>query len=966
MHSRLTIAIAYLGCFAVGGMVFAGTTGNIRGKITDIQTNDALPLVNVLIVGSGRGGVTNDKGEYFVAGVQAGTYTVRASLLGYQVFEAKKVTIDPDETTVLDFKLASTLIEKEGITIEGARPLVDVKKTAGEQTYTKDKIEQLPNVKGVSDVLGLQAGVVKFGQQLFLRGGRSNETQILIDGVVVNDVGGGTSATGGQSTNEQLAQLYSGTSTGGSSGALSVAANAIQSVSVSSSGLDAEYGNAQSGVVNITTKSGSDTYSGSFQYRTDGATSNSLNERYYAGNVGGPEPITHYLLPSLGVEVPGKLSFFASTTFDQSDGAYNFSSETFFHPLKRKVRFSGFFGDLLSGLGFNYDDKLNNDFSFNMKLSYSIGDNDQFAFSYRANTSSAHPLYGWYTYLDRYDSSRSTLSLKTQNVFQWTHILGTNSLIRAYVSRLETDETQSVAGLPPYLYSTPFASTRDPNQDGFFDIGSNQGWSHSNQVIWNAKVALESKVHEYHFLKTGLEYYTEHIQSTAINYPLETPIENAQNPQGDFPLYGRQRFVSNNLPSRGAFWLQDNIELTSLTIRLGLRYDFFYVGKQVSNPAYVKTWFDVVNSGIDPIEEPGKLFYPEWVDNYDPFNSTFKSHSFWNQLTSGFFSPRLAIGYPISERTVFYFNYGHFLQYPDREYYFTQPNTATLSTDAQTVGNPALEPQKTVQYEAGFDQLLTDDVSLGIRGFYKDVFNYIDSRRTNSPNPVSEWVNLDYASVRGFEVILTKGGGGHYSGSLGYTFQLAKGRSSDPRSGLESTQLQGLPREVRMNYDQEHTLNLFAAYRVAADEDYNVFGLNINNWGASVTWNFGSGFPYTPFNFNKGLQDFYLVNSGNGPFSSEIDISIYKGFAFLEKLNLVFTLDVINLLDRRNVDLNAGGFNSFTGQVLRYGDYDPASTPQNIYTWGGLEKSQGFVSRVPPYVFRSPRQISLGMKINWN
>ncbi|MBM2846720.1 MAG: TonB-dependent receptor, partial [Bacteroidetes bacterium] len=238
MRTRFTLV--YVSCLflLLSGIVLAGTTGNIRGKITDLETGEPLSLVNVLIVGSGRGGVTDDKGEYFVSGVPAGTYIVRSSLLGYRTFEAKKVAIDADETSVLDFKLASELIEKEGITVEGARPLVDVKKTACEQTYNKEKIEQLPNVKGVADVLGLQAGVVKFGSQLFLRGGRANETQILIDGVVSNDVGGG------QSTNEQLAQLYSGNDAGGTSGALSVAANAIQSVSVSSSGLDAEYGNA--------------------------------------------------------------------------------------------------------------------------------------------------------------------------------------------------------------------------------------------------------------------------------------------------------------------------------------------------------------------------------------------------------------------------------------------------------------------------------------------------------------------------------------------------------------------------------------------------------------------------------------------------------------------------------------------------------------------------------------------------
>jgi outer membrane receptor protein involved in Fe transport len=912
--------------------LWSGTQGNIRGKITDIETSEPLPLVNVFIVGSGRGGVTNDQGEFFVTGVQAGTYNIRASLLGYKTVEEKKVAIDADQTTVLNFKLASELIEKEGVTVEGARPLVDVK-----------KIEQLPNVKGVEDVLGLQAGVVKFGSQLFLRGGRANETQILVDGVVVNDVGGGTSATGGQSANEQLAQLYSGNASGGSGGALSVSANAIQAVSVSSSGLDAEYGNAQSGVVNITTKSGGDNYSAALQYRTDGITNNGFNERYYSASVGGPEPITAYLLPSLGAEVPGKLSFFMSSTFNQLDGPYDYMRESFYNPLKRKIRFGGFFGDVLNGLGFTYSDKQNNDFSFNAKLSYIIGDNDQFSYSYRANAGSSHPLsFSNFSSRARYDSSSSTISLKTQNVFQWTHILGTNSLIKAYISQLATDNTSSVGNLTPNIgprYIDP--KYYDPDNNGFRDLGSSQGWSHNTTTIWNAKFDFNSKLHEYHFLKTGFEYYYEIINSTTINYPLDPDRPSADSlRRGEFPGYGRTRFVTNNLPSRGALYIQDNIELTALTIKLGLRYDFFYLGNQVQDPEYLALYEFVTQES------------PTWT----------KNKSFWSQFTKGFFSPRLAIGYPISERTVFYFNYGHFLQYPDRNLYFSAP---VYTTERITVGNPSLKPQKTIQYEAGFDQLLTDDVSLGIRGFYKDIVDYVTSLDLGTPTPVTKWVNLDYASARGFEVILTKGGGGHYSGSIGYTFQLAKGRSSDPLATVSSP---GLPREVRLDFDQQHTVNMFVGYRVAPGEEYDVFGLNIDNWGASLTWNFGSGFPYTPYNFAKGIQDFYLKNSGNGPYTSEVNISLYKGFAFLDKFNAVLTLDVTNLFNRRNVNLQPGdgtqvvqnGFNNSTGGVAHYGNYNPAGSPPSVYSW------RGYDSLVPPFVFRSPRQISFGMKLNWN
>ncbi|HXF99590.1 MAG TPA: carboxypeptidase-like regulatory domain-containing protein, partial [Bacteroidota bacterium] len=404
---------------------FGGTTGALAGKVTDVSTGEPLPGVNIVIVGSGRGGVTNSKGEFSITGVTPGKYLVRASLIGYKTIEAKNIEIEADQTTIFNFRLASTDIEVEGVTAYGERPIVDTRKLSGDQTFNRDKIEQLPNLKGVEDVLTLQAGVVKFGNQLFLRGGRANETQILIDGVPVNNIGGGGVTAGTSNANEQLQQLYAGTATTGG-GALSVSANAIQSVSVSSSGLDAEYGNAQSGVVNITTKAGGEKYSGSLQYRTDGISpGGGFDERYYSGFFGGPEPLSTYLLPELGLEIPGKLTFFMSADFSQKDGPYDYNTSQFYHPLKRKIKFAGILG-FLDDIGFSYTDKQTNSYSFNTKFSYQIGDNDQFSYSYRANVNSSHQLYGSYSWLNMYDSTGSRLKLGTQNVFQWTHIIGTN------------------------------------------------------------------------------------------------------------------------------------------------------------------------------------------------------------------------------------------------------------------------------------------------------------------------------------------------------------------------------------------------------------------------------------------------------------------------------------------------------------------------------------------------------------
>jgi hypothetical protein len=91
---------------------------------------------------------------------------------------------------------------------------------------------------------------------------------------------------------------------------------------------------------------------------------------------------------------------------------------------------------------------------------------------------------------------------------------------------------------------------------------------------------------------------------------------------------------------------------------------------------------------------------------------------------------------------------------------------------------------------------------------------------------------------------------------------------------------------------------------------------------------------------------------------------MYKGFQVLGRLNLMLTLDVINVLNRRNVDLNGGGFNTLLGRTLEYGDYNPED--RYIYSWDAYAGGQSFFARVPPFAFRPPRQISLGLKISWD
>jgi len=927
--SRFTLAIliTLTALALVITTVWAGTTGTLKGKVTDVKTGEPLLLVNVTVVGSGRGGVTNKDGEFSIQGITAGVYTIRVSLVGFQTIEAKKISIDADKTTVYNFKLAGEDIELEGVTVEGKPPIVDVSKTAGDQTFNREKIESLPGVKEVGDVLSLQAGVVRYGGQLFLRGGRANETQILVDGVVVTD------ASGAAAANQELQQIYAGNASSG--GALSVSSAAIQSVSVSSGGLDGEFGNAQSGVVNITTRSGGESYSVMAEFRTDGITNNTANERYYALNLGGPEPITSELLPSLGVEIPGRAGFFISTTFDQRDGAYPYNTTQFYTPLKRKI----------APFGISYTDKQINNFNFFGKLTYVPDEGNIFFYSYKANTSSSHPLSSAYGYLNRSDSSGARTTEQQQNVLQWTHLFSQATQLRGYISYMTSEGRYGVGNLEPFDYAPTAA---DPNGDGFNDLGNGQRWQRYENEVWNLKINLESKVHEFHRLKTGFEFYAEGIRSTDIYRP--TAPERDVNPQarGEYPEYGITRWAANNYPSRGGLWAQDDIEFGRLNLKVILRYDFMYLGSQIYKDDWITRWEDVTGQQADV----GALTGGPWQYEKDSWGKAF---------TKGYFSPRFAIGYPISTETVFYFNYGTYLQFPEWDQFFHDPVPAT-EPSGNYVGNPALKPQKTVSYEAGFDQVIFTDFSLGIRGYYKDIFDYTTFRRLPVSPVVDIPINLDYASTRGFEVIIGKALSDHYFGSVNYTFQLAKGRSEDPRAVQANQALAGLPRETRLPWDQQHTLSVFVGYSVGPNEPYDIFGANINDWGISLAWNYGSGFPYTPYSREQSLSELYLRNTGNGPATSMLDISINKGFRLVGGLRISLRMDIKNIFNRQNVDLNAGGFNNLFGRVIQYGDYNPESL--YLYPWYG--GGTAFDARVPPYTFLPPRQILFGFRLNWD
>lgn len=215
-------------------------SGKIAGKITDATTAEELPFVNVIVVGTNFGAATDLEGNYFIINIPPGSYTVKASAIGYNSITVQNVKVASGFTSTENFKLSSTALElKEEVVVIAQKPMIQKDLTASTSIVGADMISQLP-VTDLGDVLQLQAGFVQSGGDFHIRGGRAGQVAYQVDGVTLTDA-------------------YDGSTV------INVNANAVQELQVISGAFNAEYGQAMSGIINIVTKDGDNEFQGNVQ-----------------------------------------------------------------------------------------------------------------------------------------------------------------------------------------------------------------------------------------------------------------------------------------------------------------------------------------------------------------------------------------------------------------------------------------------------------------------------------------------------------------------------------------------------------------------------------------------------------------------------------------------------------------------------------------------------------------------------
>ncbi|MDZ7261389.1 MAG: TonB-dependent receptor [candidate division KSB1 bacterium] len=590
------------------------TKGFIKGRIVDADNGEGLPAVNVMVQGTYYGAATDLDGNFIIRSMNPGVYTLQISMIGYTQVQQTGVKVTAGDTTRLEVKLKPTVLALgQEVVVIGEKPLFKIDDTATRKTITSAEIANAI-VESVRDVVASQVGVVETDDEIHIRGGRSYENALLLDGVSVQDP-------------------LSGTGFG-----LRLSKEAIEEIEVITGGFNAEYGQAMSGIVNVITKEGGETYHGSLSYKRDhfgsfnpdvpivGPLSSRSRFSFHTDVLGaslhGPEVLTSYFFP-------GQVSFFANVYMFLSDDYTKYAAQQLY---------SSTFG------GTRFALRENNNWSWLGKLTWKIDPSHKLALAYnqsvginqntqslQTNLEYVEPGPGYpYEFQKNLDNFNTFTHNNNQISLTWTHTLNPRTFYELRLSRYfahlrsdvngkhwsEYQEPQDIVTQPiEYYFSQDSSAIYVLPGDGFWDYGDGETWHDHYVEEWTLKADITNHRSHRHKLKAGIEATYREMQLIDIYRPW-------------FGGLGLNNDIYRVYPNFGACYIQDNITFQGLIANLGVRFDYWFPGKYVE---------DAVNN-------------PEVITISDETRRRFRAdtYSLFGRRWKGRISPRIGISHPVS------------------------------------------------------------------------------------------------------------------------------------------------------------------------------------------------------------------------------------------------------------------------------------------------------------------------------
>ena len=979
--------------------IYAGNTGKIAGNIMDATQNQALAGANIILEGTEIGAAADLKGHYTLLNIPPGTYSIRISMMGYKETVVQNVRVSVDLTTDISVEMEPTILEsKDVVTVTAERPLVQRDMTSSQSFINSEEIKNLP-VQSLSDVLELQAGVVRDGDDFHIRGGRAGEVSYWVDGIATNEVYGGGNA-------------------------VTVEKSAVQEMQVISGTFNAEYCNAMSGIVNMITKDGGSRYEGDItayggDYLSGRKVYAVLRDVITSTNPQTDETIVEEDLENplkklnpvynIDANLSGPVPFMKDRLTFLVNGRY-FSQEGYQYG-RRWYYPQGIQGDSTlvpmnpytsySGMG-----KLTCRLGSNIKLNYSVFLN-QWNSDHYVNDAS-------HTFKYIPDGTMGKKGDGLTHIFGWNHVLSSKTFYEARFSNVNNHYERYVYE-DPELYPSYFIkvlpdstepvyiaevdplsdegktlleelkadqkqyqyvvnpdnregymhpdSLRDPAAYSFWRAGTQMDHFYRTTSYWIGKLDLTSQVTPAHQIKTGFELRLHELSMNS--YTLQPKLKEGLDEQ----IVPFQPWVppTSNIyhhkytrkPREFSAYIQDKIELVDMIVNIGIRLDYFDPNSNVPvdpRDPNIYNPFKAEYKYKDYIAPPDSIKGPA-VDEYNEQFTEFSAEerrAFMQKKadTNVQVSPRLGIAYPITDRGIIHFSYGHFFQIPEFQWIYSNPDFKLYTGGGNTIiGNANLKPQRTVQYEIGLQQQLMDQLGMDITLFYKDIRDWVGTSPlvdTDKPSVAySVYENKDYANVYGLTMNIDKRFADYYSAGFSYSFQVAEGTYSNPDDAYNAIQNENEPRLtlIPLNWDQRHTVMANVT-------------VGMKGWIMTMQGKYQTGRPYTP-SFTRGAQIGgsnyigYRDNSARLPTIKTLDILLHKRFT-IDSFHFGLFLTIYNALDHSGETY----VYTDTGTAEYTTNTDPEMIPYDSQRIGTVED---LVRRPDWYI--APRQIQAGLTI---
>ena len=322
--------------------------------------------------------------------------------------------------------------------------------------------------------------------------------------------------------------------------------------------------------------------------------------------------------------------------------------------------------------------------------------------------------------------------------------------------------------------------------------------------------------------------------------------------------------------------------------------DYIVYVNDVNNPNSINgfrseaNWFNASGTTIeDPKVIKGAAGIAPWLLN--PQQETPDRSAFEDYKAQVNIMPRIAFSFPISEEASFFAHYDVLTKRPTSGFRFDPFDYQFIQSRSAIIDNANLKPETTVDYELGFQQVLSRTSSIKISAFYREQRNNVQLINVFEAYPATykTYGNRDFGTVKGMTISYDLRQTGNIRMTANYTLQFADGTGSDATSmgALINAGIPNLRNIFPYSYDQRHAFAVTFDYRYGEGGDYNgpkIGDFNIlENTGLNIFTNIYSGSPYSAQTFitDEGIGNLNAGISGtlNGsrlPWSYRMDLQL--------------------------------------------------------------------------------------------